>query len=359
MINLTLAWQRLHQQWIVPPTFEKPEDVVRQLGAMQAQDYQQALWAVGVRLRSTTRLGIEQAIADARIVRTWPMRGTIHFVPSEDAQWMLRLCAARVIAKSKRRQDQLALNAGILERCQAVFFEALNGGRRLSRPGMLQALEAAGISTTGQRGYHILVYAAQLGQICLGPRQDNEQTFVLLDEWVPQSRTLSREESLIELTRRYFTGHGPATVHDFGWWSGLTITDIRAGLEAAKPTLISEKIEGKEYWMSGNAPDLQFADPAAAVLLPGYDEYLLGYSNRGAILDPQYAQKVCPGGNGVFASMVVVDGQVVGTWKRTFKKGAVVIASEAFTHFSDDQAALIEAAAQRYGAFLEMPVIFS
>src|SRR5437667_8624903 len=187
------------------------------MGALQAQDYQQSLWAVGLRTQSATVADIEQSIAHRKIVRTWPMRGTLHFVPGDDAKWMLSLSASRMLAKGRRRLEQLELDETIMERCKELFSDALKGNGRLSRPNAMQLLEDAGISTRNQRGYHILWYLAQTGLICLGPMQDKQQTFVLLDEWIPHSKALSREESLVELALRYFVSRGPAPVHDFAW----------------------------------------------------------------------------------------------------------------------------------------------
>ncbi|MGF1471471.1 MAG: winged helix DNA-binding domain-containing protein, partial [Rubrobacteraceae bacterium] len=243
MGNTDVARRRLFNQGIEGEKFETPEEVVRWLGAVQAQDYLQALWAIGLRLRSGTVADVEQAIADGKIVRTWPMRGTIHFVPPEDVRWMLELSASRVLARDGRRLEQLGLSREVMERCKDLFRAGLEGGRLLRRPDMMRVLDDAGISTEGQRGYHILWYLAQSGVICMGPMRDKQQTFGLLDDWAPDSRELSREESLAELTRRYFAGHGPATVHDFARWAGLTIAETRSGIEAATPELVSEKID--------------------------------------------------------------------------------------------------------------------
>jgi hypothetical protein len=202
--------QRLSNQRIGGKGFEWPEEVVRWMGAIQAQDYAQSLWAIGLRLGSATAADVERAVAEARIVRTWPVRGTIHFVPAEDVSWMLKLSAARVLAADGRRLGQLGLDRETLQRCGRLFRDALEGGRRLSRQSMMELLEGAGIGTGGQRGYHILWFLSQAGLICPGPMQDKQQTFVLLDEWVPASRELSREEALAELAERYFASHGPA-----------------------------------------------------------------------------------------------------------------------------------------------------
>jgi hypothetical protein len=348
-----IAHQRLFNQRIDGKRFEKPEEVVRWMGALQAQDYYQSLWAIGLRTQCSTTADIEQAVEDHKIVRTWPMRGTIHFVPSEDAKWMVQLSAARMIAADARRQRQLELDEKILERCKVLFYEALCGGKRLSRPEMMRVLEDAGISPQGQRGYHILWYTSQIGLICQGPMAGKQQTFVLLDEWAPNSKEISREESLAELARRYFPSHGPATVHDFAWWGGLTVTEARSGLEAVKPELISEKINGKDYWMA--APDGSTYEQSRAYLLPSFDEYLLGYRDRSAVLVEEHVQKVVPGKNGMFLSIIVVDGQVVGTWKRTLKKKAVEITFNPFYNLAAEDAGLTEAA-HRYCEFVGLPV---
>lgn len=347
--------QRLVNHRIEGVKFEKPEGVVRWLGAIQAQDYLQALWAIGLRSKPATIANVEQAILDGKIVRTWPMRGTLHFVPPEDARWMLKLSASRMLARDGRRLKQLGLNEQIMERCKELFYDALKGNKRLSRPDMMRLVERAGISTENQRGYHILWYLAQSGLICLGPMQGKQQTFVLLDEWVPNSRNLSREESLTELARRYFASHGPATIHDFAWWAGLTVTEARAGLEAAKPELFSEAIDGKEYWMKGDATGHIAYDESRVDLLPGFDEYLISYRDRSTVLAEEHAQKVVPGRNGVFRPVLVVGGRVVGTWKRKLKKNSVDITLSPFTHLDDAQQRLIEAA-RSYSDFVGLPL---
>jgi hypothetical protein len=189
----------------------------------------------------------------------------------------------------------------------------------------------------------------------MGPMQDKQQTFVLLDEWAPHARELSREEALAELARRYFASHGPATIHDFAWWAGLTVTDARAGLEAAKLGLVSETIDGKAYWLSAGAPEQAAVDTSCVHLLPGFDEYLLGYKDRGAVLAAEHAPKIIPGNNGVFQPTIVVAGQVAGTWKRTLKKKSIDLTLIPFTRM-DDLEERVSEAAECYGDFLGLPV---
>jgi hypothetical protein len=346
---------RLRQgsQLITGPRASTPDEVVRRLGALQAQDYMQSVWAIALRTRDATLADVEQAIEERKILRTWPMRGTIHFVPPEDAGWMLTLSAARMIASDKRRLEQLELDYSIIERCKGLLHDALEGGKRLSRPDVMSLLEGAGVSTAGQRGYHILWHLAQSGLICLGPMQGKQQTFVLLDEWVPIARRPDREEALSELAGRYFAGHGPATVHDFAWWSGLAVRDAQAGLESISARLISEKVGGKEMWMADTDAASRSSESRGVHLLAGFDEYLLGYRDRTAVLAPEHSNRVVPGGNGVFLPVIVVDGQIAGTWRRAIKKNSVDITYALFSSNGSVEDG-IKKAAERYSAFLEL-----
>jgi hypothetical protein len=358
MTNLDIAQQRLYNQHISGPPFEQPSDVVAWLGALQAQDYAGAKWSIGLRLARTTDAAIEQAIAAKTIVRTWPMRGTLHFVASADARWMLELLTPRVIAQAAGRYRQLELDEAIFTRSKELFATALQGGRQLTREEMLQLLEQANIFTAGQRGYHILCRSAQDGLICFGPPRGKQQTFTLLDEWAPQPKRLARDEALAELTRRYFISHGPATVRDFAWWAGLTLTEARAGLEMVKTQLRQESIDDQVYWLSADRPASPDNWPMVS-LLPGFDEYLLGYTDRSAVLQPSHAPKISPGGNGVFNPTIVIDGQVAGTWKRTIKKETVVMTLSPFTSLTKAENQAVTVAAHHYGSFLGLPVVLA
>jgi len=354
MANQEIAALRMANQRISGDRFDRPEEVVRWMGAVQAQEYQHALWAVGLRTKSATAEDVEQAIADGKIVRTWPMRGTLHFVPAEDAKWMVKLSAPRLVAGAKRRLEQLELDEHILDRCKMLFYDALKGGRRLPRPEMLKLLEDAGISTRNQRGYHILWRASQDGLLCIGPRQGKQQTFVLLDEWVPNSKELSREESLAELAGHYFVSHGPATLQDFAGWAGLTVSEARVGLESIKQELISRTIDGKEYWMTGASPNRGAHDPVGAYLLPAFDEYLIGYKDRSAVLTGDGMQSIIPYSNGMFLPVILYEGLVTGTWQWTIKKQAVEVALRPFVP-QDDLKESAAAALERFSRFVNLP----
>ena len=350
-----IAHLRLGSQRVAGQLFSRPEEAVHHMGALQAQDYQQALWAIGQRTRAATRAQVEQAITDGKIVRTWPMRGTLHFVAAENAKWMLQHLAARPLAASQLRLQQLELDTALLDQCRDLFQTALAGGKQLVRAEMMQLLTDAGINPKGQRSYHILWHLTQQGVLCLGPVRDKEQAFVLLDEWVPTSRELAREEALTELAGTYFTSRGPATVPDFAGWAGITLADARAGLEGAKAGLVAEKQGNKEYWLAQSTPALPPTETAATYLLPGFDEYLLGYKDRSDVLPAEHAQKIVPGNNGVFLPVIVRGGQVVGTWKRTFGKKAVGVSLSPFAPLAASPAELA-AAVKRFTGFVELPL---
>ena len=355
MTRFDIAHQRLHNQAIASATPATPGEVVRHLGAIQAQDYLGALWAVGLRTKAATEQAVEQAIRDRQIVRTWPMRGTLHFVAPEDVRWMLALLTPRIIARAARRHQQLELDEATFSRSEALFSKALRDGQQLTRQEMMAVLEQGGISAKGQRMYHLLWRAGQRGLICFGPRRGKQETFVLLNAWLPDGKPLSREESLAELARRYFTGHGPATIYDFRWWSGLPSAEAKAGLEMVKEQFISEEFDGETYWFSPSS-SVPVATSPAVYLLPSFDEYLLGYRERGAVLDPADAQKVVPGANGIFKPIIIIDGRVVGIWQRTLKKDRVVVAPQPFSTLSKIEIQAIAVAAERYGAFVELPM---
>jgi hypothetical protein len=355
MTSSDIARLRLHTQRIAGAGFEKPGDVVAWLGAVQAQDYLGALWAVGLRMRNAVEADIEQALADRTIIRTWPMRGTLHFVASADIRWMLELLTPRVVANNAqlllRRFD---LDEGAFARSKELFARALQGGRRLTRNAMYAVLEAGGVSAS-QRGRHILWRLAQDGFICFGAREGKQQTFALLDEWAPRSKRMARDESLAEIAKRYFTSHGPATLRDFAWWSGLTMADATAGLEMAKRSLAQENINGQTYWLASSIPPTNDSSPTA-YMLPAFDEYTVAYKDRSAALDPAFG-KQANSGNGIIYPTIVVDGQVVGTWKRTLKKNSLAISPSPFTKLKRAETRAISEAASHYGKFLGASVV--
>jgi hypothetical protein len=313
-----LALLRLSAQHIQQADFKSPEDVVRYMGAMQAQDYAGAKWSIALRMAdATTAADIERAVAERRIVRSWPQRGTIHFVAPEELRWRLQLSTDRILKSAQRRHDNLGLTSADFRLACELAYQALQGDKQLSRPDMMLVFERGGMSTVGQRGYHMLWYLAQTGHICFGPLIGKQSSFALCDDWLPRTAELSREEALEKLAHGYFMSHGPASLKDFAWWSGLTVTEARQALQLALPKLDTIVVSDTTYYMS---PNLRPANTPNGYLLPGFDEYSLGYTDRSAVLAAEHAPKTVPGGNGMFRSTIVIDGQIVGTWLKSARK---------------------------------------
>lgn len=351
--TLSVAHSRLRSQRITGARFARAEEVVAWMGAVQAQDYLGALWAVGLRMRHPAEAAVEQALAARRIVRSWPLRGTLHFVAAADLRWLLALLAPRTIASRAGRYRQLEIDAAALRLSRDTLVRALRDGQSLSRDALYQVLEAAGVSTAGQRGIHLLGHLALEGLICFGARDGKQQTFTLLDDWLPPGRRMTRDESLAELARRYFTSHGMAAIHDFAWWAGLPLGDARAALALAESSLARELINGRELWY---VPDsLRGAGaPPPVELLPAFDEYLVGYADRAAVLDPADVRRINAGG-GMLSPAIIVKGQVAGIWKRTLRKDRVRVSLAWFPGRRPVSGADLRDALDRYGAFLGLP----
>lgn len=311
MTPRSIARMRLQAQHIIQPNFKSPQEVVRHLVAMQAQDYPGALLSIALR-SNCTRQEVEQAIEDRKIVRTWPMRGTLHMLAAEDVRWVTNLLAPRALAAAAGRRRQLDIDDAVIAAAKDVIEKALQGGNRRTRASLCTTLDEAGIPTAGQRGIHILHHLSEQGILCFGPHEGKQPTFVLLDEWLPPTPDIPHEEALGEIARQYFMSHGPATLKDFAGWTGLTMRDARAGLEQAVSKLASTTIGNIEYWFD---PALQEAS-SEVYLLPGFDEFILGYKDRTAMLSPEFSNAIVPGNNGMFLPTLVIDGQVKGTWKR-------------------------------------------
>lgn len=344
---------RLANQQVTKPTSVDPAEVVRWLGAVQAQDYLGGLWAIGLRTKGATEATVEEAVARRAIVRTWPMRGTLHFVAAEDARWMTRLLTPRVIAGARSRFRQLELDDAVFARCARVAERTLVGGKRVRRDAMYEVWNAHGIDTSESRGLHILGYLAQTGVLCFGPREGKQHTLTLLEEWLPTMRPLERDEALGALARRYFTSHGPASINDFAWWAGLKVSDARAGLDSVKSELVSEDVDGRTLWFASSRPIRGGA--RTAYVLPAWDEFTVAYRNRDDILDPSYAKRVNAGG-GVLSPVIVIRGKVVGTWQRTIVKQKIAFVPTFFGKLDRADRRLLDSAVAKYARFLGIAV---
>lgn len=323
------------------------------MAALQAQDHLAAKWAVGVRLPpgAARERDVDLALAEGAIVRTHVFRGTWQLVGPDDLRWMLMLVGARVVARSAGRFRQLGLDVPTFRKSRRVLEKTLVGGRALTRPELEIAFSRAGIDPAGQRLPHLLGRAELEGLICNGPRRGSKMTWALLEEWVrPPVRTLDRPTALAELARRYFASRGPATVDDFVWWSGLAPSEAREGLEAVKTSLVGETFEGRTLW---RAPRRTVKAPSSSIgLVPAFDEYLVAYRHRGAILTPEDARRLNAGG-GMLAPSVLLDGKVVGLWRRTLRpRDSVCVELDLFRSPPRGTRDAFEQAARRYAAFL-------
>ena len=358
MTNLDIAHQRLGNQHIARATFKKPGDVVAWLGAVQAQDYAGAKWALGLRLQGATDGGIDRAFADGSILRTHLMRPTWHFVAPADIRWLLALTAPRVHVANASMYRKLELDGALFKRSDAALVKALRGGRQLTRDELRGVLENAGIAADdGIRLAYLMMHAELEGLVCSGARRGNQFTYALLDERAPNARTLRREEALVELAGRYFMSRGPATVQDFAKWSGLTLAEARAGLEAVKARLRQEVVDGRTYWLPASKSSAKVPSPAAW-LLSIYDEYISGYKDRSALGTARVGARLVALGNAL-AYIIVIDSQIVGTWKRTHGKEGVTIETNLFSRLTAAENRALAVAAQRYSDFLQRPVSLS
>lgn len=318
-MNLTdISHLRLINQQIIASKFKTAKEIVGCMGAMQAQDFSMAKWAIGVRLLKSTDKLIESAIDKGEIIRTHLMRPTWHFVSSDDIYWMLELTAPQIKASLKSRDKELEINKFIYEKSNFIIENALHGGKHLFREELVSGLEQANIATDNNRASHLLLRAELDGIICSGTTKNNKITYALLSERVPKAKVFTREEALSKLAQKYFTSHGPATLQDFVWWAGLSVTESKHALEMIKSNLVSETIDNQTYWFTDlfSIPNI---DKELVCLLPAYDEFIISYKDRTATLPFEIHNKAVSN-NGIFRPTIVIKGQVRGLWKRTIKK---------------------------------------
>ncbi|CAN5567836.1 winged helix DNA-binding domain-containing protein [soil metagenome] len=353
--DLNIAELRLHAQKIAQPCSQAPEAVVTHLGAVQAQDYAGALWSIALRIAGATKLDVERAITEHLIVRTWPMRGTLHFVPAVDARWMLELMTPRIMKGAAGRHRQLELDDATFRRSRMLIARAMKREPVLTRSAVFATLEDGGISTAGQRGIHILQRLCMECMLVHGPYQEKQSTFTSFDDWIPTSRVLDRDEALRTIAERYFTSHGPATMRDFVGWTGLTVADARKGVHLAQPALERLDVDGTEMW-AAHARDEANPDGQRAHLLPGFDEFMLGYKDRSAALDARHSGRIVPGANGMFLSTVVLDSRVRGTWRRRARAKSVELTCVPFARLGAADRNAFTVPAERYARYLGTPV---
>lgn len=335
---------RLANQQLIQPQFCKAEELLPWMCAMQAQDYAHALWAIGMRLPSATEASVEQALDDRRIVRSWIMRGTFHICHAGDLYWLLDLVGPRVITQKKSRYRQLELDQDTLQKAIRVLEKTLEGGKALERKEIGEALKQAGIIPKGQRLYHILHHAALEKVICLGKRRGKALTYTLLTEYLPAPPPMDRQQSLYEIAKRFFLSRGPASLKDFAWWAGLPMKDAKAALEMAKSELIEYIFEGERLW--GNPEGEISSGEIPTILLPAFDEYVIPYQQKGIILQDGQDVRIISN-NGMFFSLILENGKLAGTWKRSLRQESVTIELRPLSEIGK-----IAEAVQAYGRFL-------
>jgi hypothetical protein len=341
---------RLQNQHLAKPAFSNPADVVKYLAAVQSQDYTGAKWALGMRLINSTDDLMEQAFAQGDIIRTHVMRPTWHFVHPDDIRWMLDLTASRVQALAKGRHKQLEIDQAILTKSENIISKALKGGNQIARDKLSALLKHNGVNTNEQRYVHIMMHLELEQLICSGGREGKQFTYAFFDDRVPQSKKLDHDEAVAKLMERYFTSHGPATLADFVWWSGLTITDARAGVNTLKDKFESYEFENNTYWFTGSQSSVK---PAAAYLLPNYDEYIVSYKDRGFAINAKDISKADPRGT-IFNHTIILDGKIEGIWKKVIKKNTLEVELTPFKKLSNAALKSIEIAAKKYAEFLQL-----
>jgi hypothetical protein len=356
-VNAAIAAERLVNQRIVGPARRRPEEVVEWLGAVQAQEYPFARWALGLRMSdAATDAQVTRAIDDGRILRTHVMRPTWHFVTAADIGWMLELTAPRVhriVAVYKRNAK---LDEPTCTRAAAIFENALGDGRHLTRAELGAHLARAGIVVKGVRLAVLTIHAELEGIVCSGARREGQLTYALLADRAPRGRRLSRDEALAELTHRYFRSHGPATIRDFVWWSGLTTTDAKRGLEINRAR--QHEIDGLTYWSLPGRATADARRTAAVHLLPVYDEYLVAYRDRAAVPHAAASTRSSSGGMS-FQHALVIDGQVAGTWRAARRGSEPTVEVRPLKRLTRTELRGLDDAIARYGRFLGSPVSLS
>lgn len=355
-----LLAQRLQHQKLINSNLASAADVVSWLGAVQAQDFPAAKWALCMRTRGGLQdLDVEQAFDSGAILRTHILRPTWHFVAPADIRWMLKLSAPRVHAACAYIYRQSGLDARIFARSCAMLQRALDGNHFLTRTELGVHLKRAKIPADGLKLAALMMYAELEGVVCSGPRRGKQFTYALISERAPgKAPEYAYDEALAMLASRYFHSHGPATLRDFTWWSGLTMKDARIGIAAATPALVESTVDGRVHWGPRDAPaalDSARGNPAKGGmtwLLPNYDEYLIAYKDRGPVIEASRSANLVARSNGGFTHHLVIDGRLAGGWRRTLKGHIVQVEVAPYKALTPAQKASVAAAADRYGEFL-------
>lgn len=350
--------RRLRAQRLSAPMPPDPAAVVAWFGAVQAQDYPGAKWALALRSPELTDAQLDRALADGTIVRTHGPRPTWHFIAPADIRWVLTAVAPRVQLRSRTMYTTYEIDAALMARARRIVEKALAGGRFLTRLALGKALAARGIDASGIR-LGLIMFVLELDQVvCSGPRQGKQFTYALFDERVRGALVLSPEEARTALAERYVASHGPVTVNDFVWWSGLTVGEAKRAFAAVSPALRTERIDEQVYYSAPTAPKATRRDVPPVHLLPNYDEYFIAYKDRkptSALLPPSAPADPMDS----YAHLLCVDGRFGGFWRRTVGARAVAVQLLPYRTLTPAHVAAAEDAAGRYAAFLGLSLQFS
>jgi Winged helix DNA-binding domain len=351
-LQIDIVRQRLLNQKLVRSDLKKPVEIVSWLGAVQSQDYAGGKWALALRATALTDADVDRAFDRGDILRTHILRPTWHFVAPQDIRWMLALTAPRVLASNRHYCRKTGLDDKTLARCRKVMERALAGGRHLTRAALAAVLERAGIAGAGQRLAYLVMDAELERVICSGPRLGKQFTYALLEERAPKARALTNDEALAELTKRYFASHGPATLRDFVWWSGLPVKLAKSGLDMLGRVVVSETVNEATYWSVPPARVRRSTTPTATPivhLLPNYDELMNALRDRGLFRDP--AAEPPADAFLRFPHQLAIDGILRGAWRRTLTNRGAIITVRPFRPLARPEKRALDDAVGRYGRF--------
>jgi winged helix DNA-binding protein len=350
-----LASLRLANQRLAGTPFRDAVEVVRWLGAVQAQEYPVARWSIGQRADGLTELDVDAALAESRLVRTHVLRPTWHLVGADDLRWLVELTRPRIERRSALRQRRLGLDDRLLDRTDALIAEALREHGPLTRGRLAAFLEERGVEARGVHLAYMLMHAELGLLICSGPLEGKRHTYALVADRVPASAVVPRERALGALATRYFTSHGPATAKDFAWWATLTAADARAAVELAGSLERIELGRRTYWWAPSSAAVAAVATTSRAHLLQAYDEYVIAYSESRDLLDLDGFARVARADGRTFSHVVVLDGQVVGRWRRIVERSSIAIDVRLARALRPRERRAVDDAVERYGVFVELP----
>jgi hypothetical protein len=350
-----IARLRLQRQHLTGTPLPTPEAVVGWLGAVQAQEFGVAKWSIAQRSRGQiTSADLDRAMAEGRIVRTHALRSTWHFVLPADLRWLLKLIGPRVRARMASYYGRNGLTDAVFARSQAVLRDALAGGRQLLRKEVAAALARGRVATDGLKLRFLLLQAELDLVVCSGALRGKHQTFALVDDRVPPAQPISEDEALAELTRRYFSGHGPATLDDFIWWSSLTAAQARHGLQLLEGTGLRRlEAGGSTYWM-GDAPARRAAAGAPVHLLQAFDEYIIGYTESRKALAVA-GRPEPPSGAPLHSNVLTRGGQVIGFWRTVPHPDEALVDVHLAAPLDAATRSALEDELERYGNFRQLP----